>query len=232
MLALLKATFLAGAEAFFREGPPERICSIFVYVFSHACNSIGADAETVKEGDKKAEEAKSDALCDFLLEEREQYKNRVSKWVRGSLSCAADQMFWFLIYAANETRKPLMRFFCALSADSSHTAVSKSGPTSDLPIVKLITRRAPESEKDLQHMQRNFDLWTDVFIDLAADAIKPFAHKAIPADRAEMKMFALQLLTHNHAAFRRRVVEVCSLPLGSRGSWALGCLDTLASVTV
>ena len=215
-----------------RSGPPERISTIFKDVFANAFAKMTANCAALQDAAGRGSHSNpaimnmnqgpsshgqavrpvDDGVIDeFAMEERQAYQAKVSKWLRGSMVCLSDCTFWFLIHAANEARKPLTMFYSHLCVDSSHAAYRNDGPTSELPIVKLITQRIEEVHAEFRRLLETLDTWTDALISAARTACAPLASGPGPTsslNAKDAKGLALRMVLHNQAAFDRRIVRL------------------------
>ena len=157
--------------------------------------------------------SRGDALLQDDMDEVQQYREKVTKWIAGSLLCLNDLTFWFILKCSNVTRAPLTRLFAMMSKDRPEGLSKGACVAEEIPVVKLICTRCPQVNQMFLDMCLTFDQWF-------GDTLY-FASRALYHDRQEqceisedymrfLKCIAWDLLMHNFTAFHRRFVQPLS----------------------
>lgn len=185
-------------------GPAERIRASLLAVF---------DATQARMELQRAKENLDALEDDDGLDEVEEYKRKVTKWIQRSLGCLNDVTFWFVLKCSNITREPLTALFNKMSKDGPE-GVSKGACSSDeLPIVKLICIRFPEVKKLFLQLFQKFESWFADTVDFALRTVYHQHHQQHVLSEKELsclKKIAWSLMMHNYTAFIRRLVQPLS----------------------
>ena len=158
------------------------------------------------------------AECDDELgmEEAQEYRQKVTKWIRGSLQCIQDSLFWFVMSAAYKTREPVRHMFGILSlyakAASARVKAPHSNPcpSDDLPIVDFVTRRLQQIDDEFIALRTGITAWTQHTIENLKGMICWNNENTVSPD--DLEAIALKLVLLNHASFQRRIVALFSKP--------------------
>ena len=186
-------------------GPAERIRASLLAVF---------DATQARMELQRAKENLAALEDDDGLDEVEEYKRKVTKWIQRSLGCLNDVTFWFVLKCSNITREPLTALFNKMSKDGPE-GLSKGACRSDeLPIVKLICIRFPEVKKLFLQLFQKFESWFADAVDFALRTVYHQHHQqqhVLPEKELScLKKIAWSLMMHNYTAFIRRLVQPLS----------------------
>ena len=164
-----------------------------------------------------AQAAIADCDDELGMEEAQEYRQRVSKWVRGSLECMQDPMFWFFVWAANKSREPVRHVFNILSSYSKQMSArvrspdSCPCPTSELPIVDFVTNRLDQIDEEFLRLRQEVPAWTRATVDKLRQMICWNAETAV--DLKDLEIMATKMVLLNHASFKRRLYSLFSKKL-------------------
>lgn len=186
-----------GAEEFFMNGPPRRIRQTFLAVFDTAT----AAKEYVTD-DRDIDE--------LALDERRAYAAKVSKWVRSSLNSVQDMAFWYVLFVSHKARSPLTAFFAMLCADGPEGLSKGSGPSRDIPVVKLICERIPAICHMFEDLIADVGNWSADAVVRAQEAVSATVTKdddQLPPPLRQLESFALDLTLLHYTAFQRRIAK-------------------------
>ena len=198
-----------GSEEFLLDGPPDFIVRVFMATFATREYNEKMSCE---------QDAALDAIagCDdeLGLEEAQQYRQKVSKWVRGSLECIQDVLFWYTMAAAHKAREPVRHMFGILSKYAQQASQRVKSPYSkpchsrELPVVDLVTARLKQIDDEFVALRAAIPSWTRKMFQTLQNMICWNTENAISYEHLEAMMLKLVLL--NHASFKRRIYSVFS----------------------
>ena len=141
---------------------------------------------------------KSDVLDELGLDESLQYKEKIGKYIRRSLQCVADPVFWFLMNAAHTVRGPWLHFYRFLCAKrNSANAYGR------LHIVDLVSRRIFSINASFEQLVGSLPQW----VKHACECSKQIRDSNIAFDEYLMTSVAASLLMQTSATFHRRVAR-------------------------
>ena len=151
------------------------------------------------------------------LEEAQEYRRKVSRWVRGSLQCIEDPMFWFMMHAAHKCREPIRHLFGILSNYSKQASLRTQDcwscpcESANLPIVDFVCVRLDQINKEFVELREGIPAWTrKVFGELEKTI---FWNTRNALDIAAMETAVVKLVLLNHASFKRRIYSIFSQQL-------------------
>lgn len=158
-------------------------------------------------------------IDEIAADELAAYRLKTTKWIAATLECIQDPLFWFTVSASYKARAPIRHLFNILSKYSHATNRCEAGAmsihTSQLPIVNLVTKRLDQLQNEFKELLNSTTTWsTEIIEDLSW--IVEFSGKELNIDH--MNAISTQLVLHNLAAFRRRVVNVLTK--------CFGCINT------
>ena len=198
---------ISGSEDFLLQGPPDAVVEIFLAAFATAeYNTKNADARKQQKGDGPGDENKCDeSVTDELaLDEQQMYKQKVTKWISGALTCLQDHMFWFLMAANFQARGPVRHLFAILAKYGKHSERSKPCTTRQLPIVNFITERIDQIKSEFASLRDTVGFWTKDIISNIRKMSRWFPDASL--DSTTLQSVALKLVIYNHTAYVRRIV--------------------------
>ena len=202
----------SGSEEFLLHGPPDFVVRAFMATFATRAFN---DAMSSEASEQQAVLAALAGCDDELgLEEAQEYRQKVSKWIRGSMECMQDSLFWFTMSAAYKAREPVRHLFGILSKYAKQASRRVKSPHSEpcatktLPIVDFVTVRLEELDREFVAMRAGICSWTGEVLETLRKMICWNADNAVSRENMEAMMLKLVML--NHASFKRRIHSVFS----------------------
>ncbi|CAJ1440642.1 unnamed protein product [Effrenium voratum] len=183
------------AELFYLQCGPSNVAKLLTDTFSSDRRSDQAIQDAQAEP-RQARPSESDALDELSLNESMHYKEKVSKYLRNSLMCVQDAMFWFLMAVANKCREPLLHFYAWLCQPSSDD---------NFRLVQLVTSHIAIIRGEFDALCASFDQWTNEALTKALSIFG--ASEFSEREKGFLLTSALLILLHNAAAFNRRVAR-------------------------
>eukprot|EP00435_Cladocopium_sp_Y103_P040918 s3058_g11.t1 len=184
------------AEDFYLQTGAGNVAKLFQEVFRKS-GDVGN--EPIADQDKD----RSGVLDELSMDEAAHYKQKIGKYIRASLRCVVDPVFWFLMKAAHTVRGPWLHFYRFLCMKSN--AVSASGQRR-LPIVELVSRVTFTINASFEHLVLSIPAWVDDACIFASQTDGP-EHPEQGLDRLLVTSIAASLLLQNAATFHRRIVR-------------------------
>ena len=188
-------------------GPPDYVARVWLAMF--------ATRDYNDKIDRQCKNANGAPVDDELgLEEAQEYRQKVSRWVRGSLQCIQDPMFWFMMEAAHKCREPIRHLFGILSNYSKQVSCRMRDPslcpceTASLPIVDFVTVRLEQINQEFVALREGIPEWTEQTFSALEKAI--FWNEKTSLDRRDMAAAVVKLVLLNHASFKRRITAIFS----------------------
>lgn len=202
-----------GSEEFLLTGPPDFVVRVFMATFATRAYNDTAAAEA-KDPEQAVLAAIAECDDELGMEEAQEYRQKVTKWIRGSLQCIQDSLFWFVMSAAYKTREPVRHMFGILSLYAKAASARVKSPHSNhcpcdgLPIVDFVTRRLQQIDDEFIALRTGITSWTQQTIENLKGMLCWNNENAVSPD--ELEAFALKLVLLNHASFQRRIVSLFS----------------------
>jgi hypothetical protein len=150
---------------------------------------------------KHPEEMPAEELNEQALDESRAYSAKVGKWIRGTLDCTGDPVFWFFVHVSNACRQPLMHFYAILCSET------------DMPIKALVCGRVAEIASEFDQMLATTHVWLASAV-TAACSVLPEGSTLSAEEQHLLEDMGIMILLHNSSAFHRRIVK----PLSERAS--------------
>lgn len=154
-----------------------------------------------------------DIVDDIAADQQAEYRIRASKWVASSLVCVQDHMFWYILSASYKARAPIRHLFHILSKYSLQRNIDHAKaspiPVSELPVVDLVTKRLDQLDTEFKEILQSVSSWSNELIDDLQWMVE-LTGKPIHVEREMLHSISTQLVLHNWAGFRRRVVNMFS----------------------
>ncbi|CAE7466629.1 unnamed protein product [Symbiodinium natans] len=204
-----------GSEDFLLHGPPDFVVRVFLATFA----TRQFNDQMCDNGDGNEQQLARAANCDDELgmDETRHYRLKVSKWIKGSLMCLQDPLFWFMMFAANMAREPVRHMFGILSSYSAQISArvrapnASTGECAELPIVNFVTRRLDEINREFAALRAKVPDWTHATLQVLRTMICWNEETALQSHA--MEAIAVKLVLLNHASFKRRVYSLFSKKL-------------------
>ena len=188
-----------GSQQFYIEAGIHHVSQLFVATFEGDA-SINEPSAAILDGDGDGENAKDDQVTDALdelaLDESRAYKQKISKYIRSSLACVKDMMFFSMMLVGHKCREPLLhhyRFLC-----------KKLTPTS-IHVVELVTYHLDTICTEFDALLGSFFEWVGNTM-VSVEAI-PTCNPMTESDRMAITLGSLAILLHNAGCFDRRIVN-------------------------
>ena len=158
-------------------------------------------SKVLAQQDAECESGNADPLDELALDESKHYKQKISRYIKNSLTCVSDPAYWFILWTSNHTRKPLLHFYRFLCV--KHTSTR-------LHVVELVGQRLDLVMAEFNQLVASFDSWIDAaFTFMSLENRSEMALDDLLASASctqeTLHAVAASLLLHNAAAFERRV---------------------------
>ena len=204
--------YVQGAEEFFMfAATPDHTVRTFLATFATGKYNAYKDQEG---GDPDDADAAGNNLDELGFEEAQEYRRRVTKWIRGSLEALQDVLFWFLMAASHMSRSPIRHMFGILSKYSGSMSARVRDPyakdceSHELPIVDFVTVRVQQLDQEFVELRNNVPSWTRKTFEMLKAMICWSRDNSLELN--DMECMATQLVLLNHASFKRRVFNLFS----------------------
>ena len=150
----------------------------------------------INPGDPAIEASEMDALDELALDESKAYKTKITKYIRNSLACVKEAMFFTMMLVGNLCREPLLhhyRFLCQkLISTSMH-------------VVDLVTSHLQTIECEFNELLETFEDWSQKLVTTVRGITT--CHPLNAEDLTVVSMACLSVLLHNAACFDRRIIR-------------------------
>ena len=185
------------------------VTRVFLGVFAPGTPGLYKDQKC---SDGKGDDDDGDGaeiVDDIAADQQAEYRIRASKWVASSLVCVQDHMFWYILSASYKARAPVRHLFHILSKYSLQRNKASPIPVSELPVVDLVTKRLDQLDTEFRKILQSVSSWSNELIDDLQWMVE-LTGKPINVERGMLHSISTQLVLHNWAGFRRRVVNMFS----------------------
>jgi hypothetical protein len=151
---------------------------------------------------KKKAAVPDPALDEDTLHEQSLYREKMSKWIEGTIRATSSPDFWVALELSQYLRAPLLHFYRMML----QLASTKGGSNQTAqPALVLATGGAADSLRELTELSDP---------EVLSEFVASLVHKC-GADVSKMKLFlqmAFELADYNAAAFRRRIFVPVTRP--------------------
>ena len=137
-----------------------------------------------------------DALDELALDESKAYKNKITKYIRNSLACVKESMFFTMMLVGNLCREPLLHHYRCLC--QKLTSTSKH-------VVDLVTSHLQTIQGEFNELLESFRDWSQKIV-TTVNGITT-CHQLDVEDFTVVTMACLAVLLHNAACFDRRIIR-------------------------
>ena len=158
------------------------------------------------------EASTADPLDELSFDESKLYKVKISKWIKHSLVCVSDTDFWFLLWTANYTRRPLLHFYRFLCAKPN---------AQRLFVVELVSERVGIAISEFERLLATADHWIGAASNFAGMERRSAddTDGVIQTSKAVLRELGISLLLQNAASFDRRVARAFRRRPASCQTW-------------
>jgi len=153
--------------------------------------------DPIRDKDKPTES--SDVLDELSVDETAHYKQKIGKYIRSSLMCVVDPIFWFIMKVTHIVRGPWLHFYRFLCI-KRNSACGRSR----LHIVELVSRMVYTITASFDQLSSQLPQWVDTAYSFASEVVvdgRSLDNKHL------MTSIAVSLMLQNPASFARRVVR-------------------------
>ncbi|CAE7837479.1 unnamed protein product [Symbiodinium sp. CCMP2592] len=194
------ASDVQGAEEYFlHAATPDYVVRTFLATF--ATGEYNAYLE--RNAQRQDQSALEHDVDELGLEEAAEYRSKVTKWIKGSLLCLQDTLFWFLLQVSFMSRSPFRHMFAILSKYSGHASSRIRNPCTDceaheLPIVDLVTVRLVQLDDEFHDLRNNIPCWCERTLASLQGMICWDANHALLLE--DLQHMAMRVVMLNHVA--------------------------------
>ncbi|CAE7832163.1 unnamed protein product [Symbiodinium sp. CCMP2592] len=199
---------ISGAEEYFlHAATPDYVVRTFLATF--ATGEYNAYLE--RNAQRQDQSALEHDVDELGLEEAAEYRSKVTKWIKGSLLCLQDTLFWFLLQVSFMSRSPFRHMFAILSKYSGHASSRIRNPCTDceaheLPIVDLVTVRLAQLDDEFHDLRNNIPCWCERTLASLQGMICWDANHALLLE--DLQHMAMRVVMLNHASYKRVAREL------------------------
>ena len=156
----------------------------------------GGEDESVNHGTTPTGGSK-EVLDELSLDESAHYQQKISKYIRRSLTCTTDPAFWFIMQTSHRVREPWLHFYRFLCIKLNSRR---------LHLVELVSRAIYNVESEFNSLVQHIDSWTDRAFSFASQ-VSNLNTDEVEFNERVMLSVGVALVLQNAATFARRVVR-------------------------
>ena len=208
-----------GAEEYFLyAAAPDYVVRTFLATF--ATGEYNAYLDREKRDQHQSALDQGHDMDELGLEEAAEYRTKVTKWIKGSLLCLQDALFWFLLQVSYMSRSPFRHMFAILSKYSGHASRRIRDPHMDcgaheLPIVDLVTVRLEQFDNEFDELRNNVPAWCESVLATLRNMIC-WSASGDGLELENLQHMATRAVMLNHASYKRRIVNLFSQIRGNK----------------
>ena len=186
--------------------PDQRLDAEDFYIHTGVRNIAMLFQETFSKGhDNKTRGVKKEVLDELSMDESAHYQQKISKYIKRSLLCVSDPMFWFLMRSSHTVRGPWLHFyrFLCIKANSGR-----------LHVVELVSVAIGNVQSSFNQLLATLPHWVERAWKFASQTEDRMPNDLNTQETNQnQKLFRLMsgiaaaLLLQNAATFSRRVVR-------------------------
>lgn len=133
-------------------------------------------------------------LNELSLNESLHYKEKVSKYLKTTLRCISDPMFWFFMTSGHNLRSPLLHFYAVLCCRDSK-------------VVEVINNKLYELAAEFSDLLSGFASHITKAMEFISETPEPGKIQNIQRNVTDWITGSLAILLHNAGSFDRRVIN-------------------------
>ena len=215
-----------GAEEYYIGCGLQHVSQLFIATFEG--ESGLSTGQPAIEDTISGEQDGAGVLDELAVDETKAYKQKISKYIRSSLSCVKEALFFAMMLLGHKCREPLLhhyRFLCKKLTDTS------------MHVVELVTGHIATICSEFEALLACTHEWSGD-ITRAVGGIHT-CHSLDDNDRMYITLGGLAILLHNAACFDRRIVkqfarwgDVSSVFYRNKNLLTTPCISTTTTTTI
>ena len=183
-----------GAEEYYIGCGLQHVSQLFIATFQG--ESGLSTGQSAIEDTISGEQDGAGVLDELAVDETKAYKQKISKYIRSSLSCVKEALFFAMMLLGHKCREPLLhhyRFLCKKLSDTP------------MHVVELVTGHITTICSEFEALLACTHEWSgDITRDVGG---RHTCHSLDDNDRMYITLGGLAILLHNAACFDRRIVK-------------------------
>ena len=179
----------SGAEQFYMDAGLQNVSELFLAAFSNSSDA-GLAAITDEGND-------GEVLDALALDESRQYKQKISKYIRSSLNCAKNSVFFAILLIGHKCREPLLHHYRFLNQKLTDTSMH---------LVEFVSTHMDTIQCEFEDLLVSIGVWATQAVGTSQSI--PTCDPMTEVDRDYTLLAGLTILLHNAAAYNRRVLRV------------------------